>query len=294
MTAAIGGGPQLVADGRPVFRSRESFGDPVLNQRAARSAVGQLPDGRILLVTAEGGTSAYSVGMTNFELAVALSRLGARVAYGLGSGPSASMAFDGTLLTRPSSSGVEQPIADALVLAYTGIYAAPPATAVVSPNGDGVDDTQSFTVKVVRPTQVTVSVVGPDRTPVVLSQAQEQPGTYTFPWDARNAAEGDWKVVATDGTSTAERPFSVNQTLGSVTAGGGSVAFELAHAATVTVTVENARGITVAGLLARKLAAGPQRLTWNGVVRTGYRVRVVATNSIGTVTEAVPFGSRRR
>jgi hypothetical protein len=293
MRSAIGGGPQLVANGKPVFRSRESFGDPVLNRRSARSAVGQLRDGRILLVTVEGGTSAYSVGMTNFELAVALVRLGTTTAFGLGSGPSASMSFEGGLLTRPSS-GSEQPVADALVLAYTGIYAAPPAAAVVSPNGDGVDDTQTFSVKVVRPSQVTATVTGPDGKPIVLAQVAEQPGTYSFPWDAGGAAEGNWTFSVTDGTTTATRPFSVNQTLGSLGVSGTAISFTLAHTADVAVTVENANGIVVATVLVKKLAAGPQQLTWNGNPRTGYRVHVTATNAIGTVDQTVPFGSSRR
>ena len=93
--------------------------------RTARSAVGQLSDGRILLVTVEGGGSAYSAGMTNYELAVALVRLGARTAMGLGTGTSAAMAFDGSLLTRPRR---EQPVADALVLSYSGVYVAPPVS----------------------------------------------------------------------------------------------------------------------------------------------------------------------
>jgi exopolysaccharide biosynthesis protein len=298
MRGAIGGGPQLVAAGKPLFRSRESFGDPVLNRRSARSAVGQLKDGRIVLVTAEGGTSAYSVGMTNYELAVALSRLGAQVAYALGTGPSAAMAFDGGLLTRPSS-GSEQPVADALVLAYTGVYAAPPAAAVVSPNGDGVDDTQTFSVKVVRASQATVSVVGPDAKPIVLAQAAEQPGTYTFPWDAKGAVEGDWKLTVTalddlGRTTTAERPFSVDNTLGSVAVNGTAISFTLAHSADVAVTIEKGNGITVATVLAKSLGAGAQHLTWNGQPKSGYRVRVSATNAIGTVTQTVPFGARRR
>jgi Phosphodiester glycosidase/FlgD Ig-like domain len=292
MRGAIGGGPQLVAGGKPVFRSRESFGDPVLNQRSARSAVGQLPDGRILFVTVEGGSSAYSAGMTNFELAVALVQLGAQVAYGLGSGSSAAMAFDGSLLTRPSS-GTEQPIADALVLSYTGVYAAPPATDVVSPNGDGVDDTQTFTVKVVRPSQLTATLTGPTKTSVVLAQASEQPGTYTFPWDAAGAAEGDWTFTVSDGSTTAQRTFSVNDTLGNLVVSGTNVAFQLSRPADVAVTVEKANGVTVATVLAKKLGAGPQQVTWNGTPRSGYRVRVVATNSIGTVDETAQFGSRR-
>jgi flagellar hook assembly protein FlgD len=293
MRAAIGGGPQLVAGGKPLFRAREAFGDPVLNQRSARSAIGQLADGRILLVTVEGGTSAYSVGMTNFELAVAMSRLNAQVAYGLGSGPSAAMAFDGDLLTRPSG-GAEQPLADALVLAYSGIYAALPSTAVVSPNADEVDDTQTFTVKVVRASHVTANVVGPNKVTVPLADTDEQPGTYTFPWDAKGAAEGDWTFNVSDGATTAQRVFSVNDTLGAVFVAGTDVTFQLTRPADVAVTVQKANGVTVATVLDKKLGAGAQHATWNGSPRSGYRVHIVATNSVGTVAETVPFGSRRR
>jgi hypothetical protein len=292
MRSAIGGGPQLVAAGKPLFRSRESFGDPVLNRRAARSAIGQLADGRILLVTVEGGTSAYSAGMTNFELAVALSHLGAQVAYGLASGSSSAMAFDGDLLTRPS--GGEQPIADGLLLSYTGVYAAPPATDVVSPNGDTVDDTETFTVKVVRPSQLTATVTGPNKVPVTLAQTTEQPGTYTFPWDPKGVAEGDWTFSVSDGQTTATRVLSVNNTLGSVAVSGTDVSFQLARAADVAVTIQNGNGVTVATVLVKKLAAGAQHVTWTGKPRSGYRVQVVATNSIGTVAETVPFGSRRK
>jgi hypothetical protein len=293
MRFAIGGGPELVANGKPVFRSRESFGDPVLNRRSARSAIGQLRDGRIVLVTVEGGTSAYSAGMTNYELATAMAHLGAETAYALGSGSSSAMAFDGSLLTRPSSGG-EQPVSNALVLAYTGIYAAPPSAAVVSPNGDGVDDTETFSVKVTKPSTVTATVAGPDRKPVVIAQQAEQPGTYAFPWDPKGAAEGSWTFAVTDGSTTATRPFLVDDTLGGVSLAGTTVTFDLAAAADVSVTVEKANGVTVATVLAEHLGAGPQSATWNGTPRTGYRVRVTATNAIGTVTQAVPFGSRRR
>ena len=146
MQSAIGGGPLLVTAGKPVFRARESFGDPVLNRRSARAAVGQLSDGRILLATVEGGSSAYSAGMTNYELAVALARLGVRTAMGLGTGPSAAMAFDGTLLTRPTADA-EQQISDALFFSYNGVYAAPPSSTTLSPNGDGIDDVQTFTLQ---------------------------------------------------------------------------------------------------------------------------------------------------
>jgi hypothetical protein len=298
MTGAIGGGPLLVDDGKPIFRAREAFSGPVLNSRSARSAIAQLSDGRILLVTVEGGGYAYSVGMTNFELAVALTRLGATRAMALGSGPTASMAFDGTLLTR----GAEQQISNALMLAYNGVYAAPLASTTLSPNADGIDDVQTFTYKLVRPSDVTASVIGPDRTPRVLVQAHEEPGLHALQWDGAGAAEGAWRfsVTGIDDTgrsTTADRTFALNQTLGSLQVTprdrGLTAAFGLAHDAIVTVTVERANGIVVATLLSKKLDAGDQSVSWPGPSAAGYRVRVVATNSIGKATLLAPVTQRR-
>jgi flagellar hook assembly protein FlgD len=298
MASAIGGGPLLVSDGKPVFRANESFGDPVLNRRGARSAVGQLSDGRILLVTVEGGGSSYSSGMTNYELAVALVRLDARTAMGLGSGTSAAMAFDGTLLTRAA----EQPLADALVLSYSGVYAAPLVSTTLSPNGDGVDDVQTFSYKLVRPSQVTATVVGPNNATITLAQDSEQAGIHTLQWDGNGAAEGAWRfsvTAADDGgrTTAAERPFALNDTLGSLqvtaTSTGVTAAFQLAHAANVTVTVEKANGIVVATPVSKKLDAGAQSVTWTGHPGSGYSVRVVAANSIGKATLLSPLTSRR-
>ena len=298
MASALGGGPVLVSAGKPVFRAREAFGDPVLNRRSARSAVAQLSDGRILLVTVEGGGYAYSVGMTNYELAVALARLGAQTAFGLGGGPTAAMAFDGTLLTR----GDEQQIADALVLAYNGVYAGQLASTTLSPNGDGVDDVQTFAYKLVRQSKVTASVIGPDRTPRVLVQDDEQPGVHTLQWDGQGEVEGSWRfsVAAVDDlgrSTTAERIFALNETLGSLQVtprtGGLDASFQLAHAASVTATVEKANGIVLATLISKKLDPGAQSVSWSGRLGSGYRVRVVATNSIGKATLIAPVTARR-
>jgi flagellar hook assembly protein FlgD len=298
MTSAIGGGPLLVSGGKPLFRARESFGDPVLNRRSARSAIAQLSDGRILLATVEGGGFAYSVGMTNYELAVALARLGAQTAMGLGSGTSAAMAFEGALLTRAD----EQQISDALMLSYNGVYAAPLVSTTLSPNGDGVDDFASFAYKLVRPSQVTASVIGPDRTARTLVQDSEQPGVHTLQWDGSGAVEGSWRFSVTGvddlgRTTTAERTFALNQTLASLqvasSTSGLAVTFQLAHAADVTATVERANGIVLATLLSKKLESGVQSVSWKGRPSAGYRVRVVAANSIGTATLVAPVTARR-
>lgn len=314
--AAIGGGPLLVTGGKAVFRADEAFDDSVLNVRGARSAVGQLRDGRILLVTVEGGGAAYSAGMTNYELANAMVQLGAVTAMGLGSGTPAGMAFDGTLLTRPSTK-VEPSIADALLLSYTGVYAAPPTTDVISPNGDGVDDTDMFTYKLVSPSQVTATLTGPSGQQLMLAQDAEQPGLHSVTWNGQPNVEGTWRfvVTATDAsgrTTTAERDVLLDNTLaglqvtppaGRLSAKAKSVvtaAFQLTHPATVTATIETRTGIVLATLVHARLQPGAQSLPWNGRLWTGglaftgaYQVHVVATNSIGTVSVVAPFVARR-
>jgi flagellar hook assembly protein FlgD len=308
--AAIGGGPLLVSGGKAVFRANESFDDAVLNVRGARSAVGQLADGRILLVTVEGGGSAYSAGMTNYELANAMVHLGAVTAMGLGSGTPANMAFDGTLLTRPSTK-VEPPIGDALLLSYTGVYVSPPSSDVVSPNGDGVDDTETFTYKLTAPSQVNATLTGPGGQQVVLAQDDEQPGVHTVTWNGQPNVEGSWKFVVAAGTTTAERDVLLDNTLsglqvsppsGHLAAGSNAVtaSFQLAHPAAVTATIETRTGIVLATLVSKKLQPGAQSLPWDGRLWTGalaftgaYQVHVVAANSIGTVSLVAPFTARR-
>ena len=174
---AIGGGPVLVRDGGPVFSALEAFSSDVLLPRAPRTAVGQLADGRVILVATDGRQPGYSVGMTNFELAQTLSRLGAVAGAALDGGGSTTLAFEGTVLNRPSDRS-ERPIADALLLLYTGVFAPPPARQLVSPNRDGVADDQRLTYKVVRPSAVTVTLTAPDGTAAFTETAQREPGLY--------------------------------------------------------------------------------------------------------------------
>ena len=314
--AAIGGGPVLVAKGKAVFRADEQFDDSVLDTRGARSAVGQLANGQILLVTAEGGGAAYSAGMTNYELAETMVRLGAVTAMGLGSGTPAGMAFDGTLLTRPSTTS-EPPVGDALLLSYTGVYAAPPSSDVVSPNGDGVDDTETFTYKLLTPSQVTATLTGPTGPPITLAQDTEQPGIRAITWNGQPAVEGQWRFVvsATDSsgrTTTAERDVLLDDTIGRLTVSPANAqlspsskaalvaSFQLVHPATVTATVETRTGVVLATLANEKMQPGNQALIWNGRLWTGalaftgaYQVHVVAANSIGSVSLVAPFVARR-
>ena len=307
---AIGGGPLLVKNGKPVFHANESFAPSVLNHRQARGAVGQLADGRILLVSVEGTNPAYSIGMSSYELAVELSRLGARTAYGLDSGAAAGMAFDGRLLTRPSS-GREAKLSDALALTYSGVYALPPSAAVLSPNGDGIGDTEALSFRVVRPSDVSAVLTGPRGVEITLVNGAVQPGPHSVAWDGRTAGtpapEGQWTfaVTATDDRNvktTAQRSFSLDDTLSSLTVstsrGRATASFRLARAARVVVRVERRTGSPVATLLSGQRASGPQRVTWKGRIGRHpapagrYQLAVQSVSSVGASSLTAPFSFR--
>jgi hypothetical protein len=175
IVAAIGGGPQIVRDGVPVYRAGEAFTSSQLAPRAPRTGIGQRADGSIVLVAVDGRQPGYSVGMTNFELAQALVRLGAVTGMAFDGGGSTSMAFDGTLLNRPAAG--ERTISTALMFHYTGVYVPPPRP-VVSPNGDGVAERQTLAYKLVRPSTVTVRLLAPGGEVVHEETVARGPGRY--------------------------------------------------------------------------------------------------------------------
>jgi hypothetical protein len=294
---ALGGGPIIVRDGRPVFRSLESFASGQLTSRQPRTGIGQTADGRIILVAVDGRQPGYSSGLTNFELALTMMRLGCVTASALDSGGSTTMAFDGKVLNRPSDRAGERSVAEALTLFYSGVYAPIPPSRVVSPNGDGIDDAQSLMYKLVRPSTVTATVTGPGGAIAQLDAGARGPGVYRFSWNGSGQPEGAWtfRVGADDDLgrrSTADRQFALNSTLGFLTAratGRRVVAgFKLARAARVVVRIETPGGGLVRALPARNLLAGEGSASWTG--RPGpYVVRVTATNDVGAVELTAPF-----
>jgi hypothetical protein len=316
---AVGGGPVLVREGKPVFRHFELF-SPSQLARNPRTAMGQLGDGRVVLVVVDGRQRGYSAGMTNFELAQTMVRLGAVTAMGLDGGGSSTMAFDGTLLNRPSSGGREAEVSEGVFVLYEGAYAAAPKEAVVSPNGDGVAEAQAFSYKLVRPSHVVVKLVGPGRVERILEEADKAAGTYPLAWNGSTPqgapeAEGNWRlsVNATDDlarASTAERVFSLNRTLARLSVAprffrvrprGTTLraTFTLSRPSTVLVRVETPTGAVIANVTRGRLAAGTRTIRWAGragrtLVHTGrYVLRVVATNSVGRMDLSQPFTARR-
>jgi hypothetical protein len=326
---AIGGGPLLVRNGAPIFQAKEAFKSSQLVPRGPRTAVGQAADGSVLLVTTDGRQPGYSVGMTNYELAQTLVRFGAVRAMALDGGGSSTLAFDGAVLNRPSG-GAERTVANSLLLQYYGVYAPPPAEAVVSPNRDGVAEKQSLSFKVVRPSDVTVKLIAPGGVIAFEETAARLPGSYgvafpapppppddlTPPPPPGPPAEGTWTLVA-DATddqglvSSTSRSFAVNSTLGFLrlvptrvvirpTGGTGSIRWTQARAARVRVVIETPDGVLVRVVANRRFVAGNRSVTWNGRTRTGklaaagrYVVRVEAGNELGAVSLKQPLTVRR-
>jgi phosphodiester glycosidase len=300
VSEALGGGPIVVRDGRPVFRSQEAFASANLTSRQPRSGVGQTADGRIILVAVDGRQPGYSTGLTNFELALMMMRLGCVTASALDGGGSATMAFDGKLLNRPADPTGERAVAEALTYFYYGVYAPTPPSRVVSPNADGVDDAQALSYKVVRQSTVTATMNGPGGAVVPIDSGARSPGTYRFTWDGKGQPEGAWtfRVVANDDlgrNSTADRQFSLNNTLGFVTARASGkrlvTGFKLTRPARVVVRIETPGGALVRALPARNFSAGDGSVSWTGR-RGRYVVSVTATNAVGSVEQTAPIRLR--
>ena len=121
----VNGGPRLVRDGEidiPAFAEGFHYPeDPGFLyrfglRRNPRTLAGVRPDGRLLLVTVDGRAPGHSVGASFTESAALLRALGARDGVNLDGGGSTAMTVGSTLLTRPSDTTGERPIADAIVV----------------------------------------------------------------------------------------------------------------------------------------------------------------------------------
>jgi Phosphodiester glycosidase/FlgD Ig-like domain len=312
---AIGGGPRLVTGGVPVFQPGEEFLSSQLLPRNPRTAVGQLANGRIVLVAVDGRVS-WSAGVTNSQLARLMVKLGAVTAMAFDAGGSTTMAWDGHVLNHPSD-GRERSVADALMVFYYGIYARHPRLSLYSPNGDGIADVQKLYAKVVRRSHVTLRLVRVSNGRVAWSSDADRGAGTVVTRLTRKLTDGKWRweVSATDAkgrTSKMSRVFTTNATLGWLTLSrsvlrptrkGGilGVSFRLSRPADVSATVRTPSGKVVRHLAAKQLVAGRGGFTWNvrndrgHIVRDGrYLVRVRAANTVGVVGLAKPVTVRRR
>jgi hypothetical protein len=318
---ALGGGPVLIRAGKPIFRAGEDFTTYHLNRRHPRTAIGQRADGRIVMAVVDGRRPGYSAGMTNFELAQTMLRLGAVTASALDAGGSSTMAFDGQLLSRPSDTGGERMVSEAMLVTYYGVYTPPPELAF-SPNGDGAGDRQTLSYKIVRPSSINATLVGPGGAGRTIDEGSRRPGVYRFDWTGKQGGatepEGRWRfqVNAVDNQgqqSTADRTFTLNNTLGFLTVqpsravvrrnrgGRITIGFQLTRPARVSISITSKTGQLLRVVRNAQAPAGKVLAIWDGrypnkrVVFSGtYVAKVTATNAIGRVDLARSFRVRRR
>jgi hypothetical protein len=304
---AIGGGPVVVKNGKVIFRSYELFTPDQLLPRAPRTAIGQRADGKIVMLVVDGRQAGYSTGLSNYELGVAMQRLGCVTASALDSGGSSEMAFDGQVLNQPSDGG-ERAVKESLLIFYTGVYAPPPTESVVSPNGDAVAERQTLSYKVVRPSTVSAQLVGPDGQVYYTDAGSKVPGVYkiSFPRASAPPLQGRWQwvVTATDDQnqrSSVDRGFMVNNTLGFLKPmppglavprlqGRTIATVSVKQPATILAWVESTVGAPIANIASGRIAAGTLDLKWNGLTATGtpaypgrYVLHVAANNAYGRV-----------
>lgn len=302
----IGGGPLLVRNGNPVRQADEYFSLGQLVPRHPRTAVGQLPDGRLLFVVADG-RRLWSHGVTNWQLARLMARLGAETAMGLDAGGSSTLAFDGRVLNTPSDEA-PRPVSNALLLEYYGIHAPAVSGPPLSPNGDGVADSKVLVAKVVRRSRIELRLVRPDGTVAWRREDVVGPGRITRAVGVPRMRQGRWRWIAeatetsSGRTSRAVRRFTVNRTLGHLRAtkdvvrvrrgrgGRVAVAVSLTRDARLDVTVRRG-GRVVRALFRGRAAPGAKRWVWNGrrgsggVVGSGrYVLHVRARNGLGAVS----------
>ena len=109
----LGGNPILISGGR--IQWADVTGTDAFSGRQPRTAVGVTGDGKMLLVVVDGRQPGYSVGMSLYELADLMSRLGAQNAFNLDGGGSSAMFVNGQRVNRPSD-GYERGVGSALVV----------------------------------------------------------------------------------------------------------------------------------------------------------------------------------
>jgi hypothetical protein len=299
VTDAVSAGPTLVKEGRPIFNAGEALTRVQLKGRDPRTAIGQRADGGIVMIAVDGRQPRWSIGITNWQLALALVRYGCVTGFALDSGGSTTVAFDGHVLNRPSDRGGERPVGEALVIAYLGVLAGA-LQPTLSPNHDSVGDWEPLSYKLVRPATVSARLIGPDGSSIELDSGQRPAGRRNFAWNGQDATgaplpEGRyrWNVTATDDlgrTSTDDRTFALDNTLGFLvtSAGARHIEFALSRDANIRVTIETRSGGILRTVAAGRRSAGQVLLRWNGRdgrgkrVRSGvYAVRVAATSPIG-------------
>ena len=199
VVSALGGGPVLVRNSAPVFRSLEDFTNDQIAARSPRAGVGQLADGRIILVAVDGDQPGYSVGLTSFELAQTMARPrrchGSRRRVRAGRHGRVRRAA-----AEPAERGRRRACREGGAARRSTSASTPPPPPLPLLTGEAGRTQEQLSYKIVRPSQVTAQLIGPDGRPRVLEAGvQHVPGTRTRSRTRPSTSRGP-------GTGTSPRP----------------------------------------------------------------------------------------
>lgn len=115
-SSIIGGGPQLIRNGRiEITNAAEKILPSFVSDHHPRTAIAKLKSGQILLVVVDG-RQADSVGMSLNMLSDLLIEFGAVEAINLDGGGSTAMVLRNKLVNKPSDATGERPVSDAILV----------------------------------------------------------------------------------------------------------------------------------------------------------------------------------
>src|SRR6266404_3236633 len=116
-TNVIGGGPQLIKNGRvEITNAAEKILPSFVTDGHPRTAIAKLKSGQLLLLTVDGRQPGESIGMSLTMLADLLMEFGAVEAINLDGGGSTTMVIRNKLANKPSDATGERPVSDAILV----------------------------------------------------------------------------------------------------------------------------------------------------------------------------------
>jgi len=116
VSTAIGGSPMLIKGGEINITDANELIAVDNTSSRARSAIGYLTNGNIVLLAAEGNNPDGAAGLTLQELAEIMLEIGCKGAINLDGGGSSSMVVNGEMTIKPSDVGGERKVISALIV----------------------------------------------------------------------------------------------------------------------------------------------------------------------------------
>lgn len=111
-------GPALVENGEIVVTKKQEVAHAMASN--PRTAIGYIEEGHYILLVSDGRTD-ESRGLKLYELALFMQAMGVKEAYNLDGGGSSAMVFDGKIINKPTSDGVnisERRVSDIVYIGY--------------------------------------------------------------------------------------------------------------------------------------------------------------------------------